>query len=123
MNASSSPCVFLLECDLAIAQTIDTLCNKANLMLCHFQSWELMHRQLQTLHPCCLILSASHNEKEVIEHIVHITIAHDHPPVIVLGQSQNFSAAVASIQAGAIDYIEKPVISGRLEQHIANLEV
>ncbi len=123
MSALSSPCVFLLEYDLAIAQTIKTLCSKANLMLCHFQSWELLQGQLQTRHPCCLILSASHNEEEVIEHIVHITIAHDHPPVIVLGQSQNFSAAVASIQAGAIDYIEKPIISGRLERHIANLEI
>ena len=38
-------------------------------------------------------------------------------PVIVLGEHSNVSSAVESIRAGALDYIEKPVYSGRLVEH------
>ena len=121
MSINTSPCVFLLEYDQSIAQIINNLCSRANLMLCHFQSWDLLESQLHTQTPCCLIISTTQDDSDTKARISHITDTHNHLPVIVLGQSQNLTEAVASIKAGAIDYIEKPVITGRLAQHIANL--
>ena len=39
-------------------------------------------------------------------------------PVIILGDHNDVSSAVAAIKAGAIDYIEKPTIYGRLAEHL-----
>ncbi len=121
MSVYKPSCVFLLECDQTVAQTIGSLCARKNLSLRHFQCWDLMEIQLHMNTPCCLILEAHQDTREIKERITRITHAHNHLPVIVLGQQQNLTAAVASIQAGAIDYIEKPTISGRLAMHIENL--
>ncbi len=39
-------------------------------------------------------------------------------PVIILGLHNDFTSAVAAIKAGALDFIEKPTIYGRLAERL-----
>ena len=119
MSNAKEPCVFLYEKDQATARTVNALCKEKQLALHSFSCWEKVLHSLEVTSPCCVILSFK--ECSVSERVHAIVNSHKHLPVIVLGQQHDLTSAVASIQAGAIDYIEKPEFSGRLVQHISQL--
>ena len=121
MSAVQESYVFLLENDQNITSTIDSLCEKGQLTLHCFQSWEDLNSSLAFRTPNCLIMSDTIGNDNTTDRISHITSKHTDLPVIILGQQHNLLSAVASIQAGAIDYIEKPAVSGRLAAHISTL--
>ena len=123
MNAQQESSVFLLENDQNIASAISSLCQKGHVRLHHFQYWEDMDDQLHGCTPDCIIMSESINNcHDTSERISHITSHCAEMPVIVLGQQHNLTGAVAAIQAGALDYIEKPAITGRLAAHMSRLK-
>ncbi|WP_281645573.1 hypothetical protein [Parendozoicomonas sp. Alg238-R29] len=119
MNNAQEPCVFLVENDLAITSAIVSLCEKDQLTLCCFSSWEDMENSLTICSPSYLIASNSLCQRPISERVSHIT--REGIPVIILGSQHDLSGAVASIQAGAIDYIEKPAVKGRLAEYMSHL--
>ena len=122
MSNQAESCVFLLENDKDIMDSVSQLCEeqgKVNLQC--FSSWEDLQTGLTEKSPCYLILSQERSASNTAEYITDFTQTHTTIPVIVLGVQQDLTGAVASIQAGAIDYIEKPAFTGRLAQHIAKL--
>ncbi|CAM3691617.1 response regulator [Parendozoicomonas haliclonae] len=123
MSSDNQSLVFLVDTDSGVAQTVHALCQNQNLTLIHFQCWDAMESHLKATHPCFLIVSDSSDASDTHSQISRLTLQHTTLPVIVLGQQHNLTAAVASIQAGAIDYIEKPAFSGRLQAHISNFQL
>ncbi|MTI14261.1 response regulator [Sansalvadorimonas verongulae] len=119
MNNAQGSCVFLLENDQAVTSAIMSLCEKGQLTLRCFSSWEDMENSLDSHKPSYLIMSNALCSSSICEKVSHITNVGI--PVIVLGKQHDLNGAVASIQAGAIDYIEKPVIHGRLAEYIASI--
>ena len=117
MHNAQGPCVFLLENDQTVTNAIMSLCEQDQLTLCCFSSWEDMEEKLEVYTPSYLIMSnALCQTPERVSHISNAGV-----PVIILGKQHDLNGAVASIQAGAIDYIEKPVVRGRLAEHISRL--
>ncbi|MCL6271709.1 response regulator [Sansalvadorimonas sp. 2012CJ34-2] len=122
MSTKAESCVFLLENDKDIMDSVNQLCEEQGEVDLHcFSSWEELQTSLTNRSPRCLILSQENSSQSMVKRITDITRTYATIPVIVLGLQQDLMGAVASIQAGAIDYIEKPSFAGRLAQHIAAL--
>ena len=108
--------VYLLEQDTDITETINTLCNEKSLLLhCFNSSNELLAAALSE-QPSCII--AANKNGQALSLMDELANHEQTVPVIILGDHNDVSSAVAAIKAGAIDYIEKPTIYGRLAEHL-----
>ncbi len=121
MSNTTEHSVFLLENDKDIMDSVSQLCQQGALDLHCFNSWEELKKSLTMCAPRCLILSQDNSSSNTAQRVTDITSKYSAIPVIVLGIQQDLMGAVASIQAGAIDYIEKPTVVGRLAYHIKQL--
>ncbi len=121
MDNVKAACIFLIGSDQTTTHAINSLCEQKKLMTQCFHTWDELNTKIRSRTPACVIVSdclgEQHHQPEKITYMSQNL----HVPVIVLGRQHNLPSAVASIQAGAMDYIEKPAIIGRLSQHISNL--
>ena len=116
MNLATPFNVYLLEQDTDITETINALCNEKSLQLhCFDSSNELLTAALSA-QPSCII--AANNNGQALSLMDELANREQTVPVIILGDHNDVSSAVAAIKAGAIDYIEKPTIYGRLAEHL-----
>ena len=121
MALKSKPAIFLLEQDASVTDLIRTLCHKKLFSLASFDSYDNLLTALEADTPACIIAANDQPAGQALALISHLNEqAHD-VPVIILGSHNDVYSAVASIKAGALDYIEKPVIYGRLAEQLTQL--
>ena len=114
--------VFLLEQDTATTHTISEICEGQQLGLKSFESTQSLLQALGNEQPFILITSSTADKTDRnLESLQDIRAAQHDLPIVVLGDPSDLNGAVTAIKAGAIDYIEKPVISGRLREHFRQL--
>ncbi len=114
--------VFLLKQDAATTGTISEICENQQLGMQSFDSTQTLIEALNGETPSVLIASSSADSVEKSSSsLLDIKAINKELPIIVLGDPSDLNGAVTAIKAGAIDYIEKPVIAGRLKEHFRQL--
>ncbi|UYM15216.1 response regulator [Endozoicomonas euniceicola] len=117
MNLAKQAIVYLLEKDTSITDTIRSLCDEKSMMLECFDSGPELLRAVDGQVPACIVAADNVPVGQALTLAEALDTCHHDIPVIILGEHSDVSSAVAAIKAGAIDYIEKPVIYGRLAEH------
>ncbi|MDD7805255.1 MAG: response regulator [Endozoicomonas sp. (ex Botrylloides leachii)] len=119
MSLATTASVYLLEQDTGIADTVRNLCAEKSLTLKRFKSTkDLLVAMTATASPACVIAANDQPTGQALEILEKLEIQKPEVPVIILGHHSDIASAVAVIKAGAIDYIEKPRIYGRLAEHL-----
>ena len=119
MNLATQFIVYLLEQDTDIMKTIMTLCNEKSLQLNCFSSYNELLTATLAAPPSCII--ADNNNGQALSLMSELANKNQPTPVIILGDHNDVSSAVAAIKAGAVDYIEKPTIYGRLAENLSQV--
>ena len=117
MSLATQATVYLLEQDTNVTDTIRSLCNEKSMLLECFSSNNELLTAMQGLNPACIIAANEKESREAIHLLEALSASKHNIPVIILGHHNDVHTAVAAIKAGAVDYIEKPVIYGRLAEH------
>ena len=117
MNLATTATVYLLEQDTDITDTIRSLCEEKSLSLHCFQSDNELLKAIESTKPSCIIAANDRPTGQALNLLGLLGHREDKVPVIILGHHSDVASAVAAIKAGAIDYIEKPTIYGRLAEH------
>lgn len=117
MSLAKQATVYLLERDTGITDTIRSLCDEKSMVLECFESGHDLIHAVDGVYPACIVASNDEPIGQALSLMEALDTHHHDIPVIILGDHSDVSSAVAAIKAGAIDYIEKPVIYGRLAEH------
>lgn len=121
MNLATQSLVYLLEKDADITNTIRSLCNEKSLQLRCFDSCNELLEAVQNIMPSCIISANDQPSGQALNLMDKLIMNEQDIPVIILGDHNDVSSAVAAIKAGALDYIEKPVIYGRLAENLSQV--
>lgn len=117
MSLAKQATVYLLERDTGITNTIRSLCDEKSMLLECFESGQELLHAVEGSTPACIVAANNEPVGQALTLMEALDTHHHNIPVIILGDHSDVSSAVAAIKAGAIDYIEKPVIYGRLAEH------
>ncbi|KEQ19772.1 response regulator [Endozoicomonas numazuensis] len=117
MSLATKVTVYLLEQDTNVTDTIRSLCDEKSMLLECFNNNRDLLTAMQDVTPDCIIAANEKESKEALQLLEALNEGEHNIPVIVLGHHNDLHTAVAVIKAGAVDYIEKPVIYGRLAEH------
>ena len=109
--------VYLLEQDCETKKTIRGLCDEKSLHLKEFNQPSDLISAIQDQTPGCIVAASEEQEEQILELVKHVADCAMGIPVVILGHHNDLNTAVAVIKLGAVDYIEKPVIAGRLAEH------
>ncbi|WP_062266352.1 response regulator [Endozoicomonas arenosclerae] len=117
MSLATKATVYLLEQDTNVTDTIRSLCDEKSMLLECFSNNRELLTAMQGVNPACIIAANEKESKEAVQLLEALNEGEYDIPVIILGHHNDVHTAVAVIKAGAVDYIEKPVIYGRLAEH------
>lgn len=118
MNLANHCSVYLLEQDSGTAETIRNLCLEKSLKLTCFSSLLELLNAVKSDQPSCIIAANDQPRGQALNLMQDLAIENHQVPVIILGHHNDLTSAVAAIKAGAVDYIEKPTIYGRLAEQL-----
>ena len=118
MNLATQFLVYLLEKDTEITKTIHDLCNEKSLQLHCFDSDNELLNAIKSEQPSCIISANDQPNGQALNLMDELAHHEQEIPVIILGAHNDVAGAVAAIKAGALDYIEKPTIYGRLAENL-----
>ena len=118
MNLATDFLVYLLEKDTEITKTIHDLCNEKSLQLHCFVSGSELLDAIRNKQPSCIISANDQPNGQALNLMDELASHEQKIPVIILGGHNDVASAVAAIKAGAVDYIEKPTIYGRLAENL-----
>ena len=121
MNLATTTTVYLLEQDTDITDMVRSLCSEKAVKLNCFRSKTELLKATYSTKPSCIIAANDHPIGQAFELLSQLAEAKTQIPFIILGDHSDVAAAVAAIKAGAMDYIEKPVVYGRLAEHFRHL--
>ena len=119
MSLAKQATVYLLERDAGITDTVRSLCDEKSMLLECFESGQELLHAVEASSPVCIVAANDEPVGQALTLMEALDTHHHNIPVIILGDHSDVSSAVAAIKAGAIDYIEKPVIYGRLSEHFS----
>lgn len=117
MSLARKATVYLLEQDAGITDTIRGLCDEKSIQLECFGTHTELLTAMKGSRPCCIVAANDAYEGQAIDLLETLDSCEPNVPVIILGHHNDVHTAVAVIKAGAMDYIEKPVIYGRLAEN------
>ena len=118
MNQAPFRSIYLLEQDPTTTEIIRNLCQEKSLVLSCFSSGCELLSTLESNQPSCIIVANDQPHGQAFTLMQAMSSANHQLPVIILGHHNDVSGAVAAIKAGALDYIEKPTIYGRLAEQL-----
>lgn len=118
MNLAIYRSVYLLEQDSGTTEIIRRLCQEKSLGLVCFRSAVDLMKAVEADQPYCIIAANDQPQGQALALMECLTNANKQVPVIILGHHNDVTSAVAAIKAGALDYIEKPTIYGRLAEQL-----
>ena len=121
MNLATNAIVYLLEQDIHVTETIRGLCDEKSLTLESFSDHSQLLEAVNSQHPDCVIAASEQECTKALDMLEHFQNKEIATPVIILGNHNDVHTAVAVIKAGAVDYIEKPVVYGRLAEHLSQI--
>ncbi|MDP0562502.1 MAG: response regulator [Candidatus Endonucleobacter sp. (ex Gigantidas childressi)] len=121
MNLRTTATIYLLEPDAGTTKTIRSLCAEKALSLHCFQSDDELMKAMEFTQPSCVIVAMDKPMRGALYLLTSLITRGGQVPVIMLGLHSDIASAVKAIRAGAIDYIEKPTIYGRLAEHLNNI--
>ncbi|MDB2384720.1 response regulator [Endozoicomonas sp.] len=121
MNLATTATVYLLEQNTDITDTVRSLCTEKELALQTFQSVSDMLVAMASAQPACMIAANDQPAGQALDLLEKLGNKKTKVPVIILGHHSDVASAVAAIKGGAIDYIEKPQVYGRLTEHFDQL--
>ena len=121
MSLAKKATVYLLEHDTGITDTIRGLCNEKAMQLKCFSSKHELLGAVEGQAPMCIVAANDQPDGQAIRLLEDLDGQYLQVPVIILGGHSDVSAAVAAIKAGAVDYIEKPIVYGRLAEHFSQI--
>lgn len=118
MNLAIYRSVYLLEQDSGTTEAIRRLCQEKSLGLVCFRSALEVIEAVKADQPSCIIAANDQPQGQALALMEGLAIENKQVPVIILGHHNDVTSAVAAIKAGALDYIEKPTIYGRLAEQL-----
>lgn len=121
MSPTNKGLVFLLERDDAVVSEISELCAAKSMDFVHYTDQATMMTALSRQTPAVIIAANGESNGQVFNLLDVLQDADYHIPVIILGRHLDLQSAVAAIKSGALDYIEKPVIYGKLAEQLTNI--
>ncbi len=118
--SSHRPTIAVIEADATDRQTLCSLLRSLDADVHDFDSAE----SYLAAHPSalgCLITDMALPGMSGLELLKLLRSAHIAPPVILLGEESDVSAAVAAMREGAVDFIEKPHVDVSILRRVAYL--
>ena len=100
--------VFIVDDDLEVRQALALLLESVGLDTATFGSADEFLRQFDPERPGCLILDVRMPGTSGLELQARLAAETIHPPVIIITGHGDVPMAVRAVQAGAVDFIEKP---------------
>ena len=118
MNLAIHRSVYLLEQDSGTTEAIRRLCQEKSLALVCFHSILELVEAVRADQPSCIIAANDQPQGQALALMAGLANENNQAPVIIPGLHNDFTSAVAAIKAGALDFIEKPTIYGRLAERL-----
>lgn len=118
MNLATQFLVYLIEKDTDITKVIRDLCDEKSLQLRCFNSSDELLDAVQNHKPSCIITANDRPNGQALNLMDKLANQKQEVSVIILGVHNDVTSAVAAIKAGALDYIEKPTVYGRLAENL-----
>ncbi len=107
MNANAST-VFIVDDDTQVRQALALLMESVGLKVQAYPSANTYLKQFDPEAPGCLVLDVRMPGMSGLELQARLATEAVHPPVIVITGHGDVPMAVRAVQAGAVDFIEKP---------------
>ncbi|MGB0361122.1 MAG: response regulator [Endozoicomonas sp.] len=118
MNPALTYSIYLLEQDYNVTDIVRNLCKEKSLALTSFNCPLELMSAIKAIQPCCIIAANNEPFGQALDLMENLATERHQIPVIILGDHNDIHSAVTAIKAGAIDYIEKPTIYGRLAEQL-----
>ena len=119
--AASTPLICLIDSDPATRRSVHTLLRELGAELEVFDSAEDFLASTVARRPVCLIADSRLPGMSAHALLLELRNRGFSIPTILLSSADDVAAAVSAMQAGALDYIEKPHIAGPLASHVAKV--
>jgi FixJ family two-component response regulator len=100
--------VFIVDDDQEVRQALALLMESVGLHVETFESGNDFLRQFDPARPGCMILDVRMPGMSGLELQARLAAEAIHPPVIIITGHGDVPMAVRAVQAGAVDFIEKP---------------
>jgi FixJ family two-component response regulator len=104
----TDPTVFIVDDDADVRAAIELLMQSVGLPAESFASATEYLEQFDPQRPGCLVLDIRMPRMSGLELQERLTAGPLHPPIIIITGHGDIPMAVAAVQAGAVDFIEKP---------------
>jgi len=105
---SSSSTVFVVDDDQEVRDALQLLMESVGLNVETFESAQSYLDQFDPERPGCLVLDVRMPGMSGLDLQARLTAERLHPPVIIITGHGDVPMAVRAVQAGAVDFIEKP---------------
>lgn len=105
---SSSGTVFVVDDDQEVRDALQLLMESVGLSVETFESAQSYLDQFDPERPGCLVLDVRMPGMSGLDLQARLTAERLHPPVIIITGHGDVPMAVRAVQAGAVDFIEKP---------------
>jgi len=104
----TDPTVFIIDDDAHVRAAIELLMQSVGLPAESFASATDFLQQFDPQRPGCLVLDIRMPRMSGLELQERLSAEVLHPPIIIITGHGDIPMAVAAVQAGAVDFIEKP---------------
>ncbi|MDH3355687.1 MAG: response regulator [Chromatiales bacterium] len=104
----SDPVVFVIDDDQQVREAIQLLMESIGLKVASFASAQEYLDQFNTQDHGCLILDVRMASMSGLELQARLAAEESHPPIVIITGHGDVQMAVKAIQAGAVDFLEKP---------------
>lgn len=105
---ATDPTVFIVDDDNEVREAIELLMHSIGLPACSFASAADYLNQFDPNAPGCLVLDVRMKGMSGLELQEKLGEAPLHPPIIIITGHGDVPMAVRAVQAGAVDFLEKP---------------
>ena len=105
---TSDATVFIIDDDQEVRQAMALLCESVGLAVETFPSADAYLQQFDPERPGCLVLDVRMPGMSGLELQARLAAEEIHPPVIIVTGHGDVPMAVRAVQAGAVNFIEKP---------------
>ncbi len=110
----NSPTVFVVDDELAVRRSIESLLSNAGYRSMTFSSAELFLENYDSQQAGCVIADLKMGGMSGLELQENLATSGSQTPVIIMSGYANVPAVVRAMRTGAVDFIEKPFTEERL---------
>jgi two-component system response regulator FixJ len=104
----TDPTVFIVDDDDEVRAAISLLMESVGLEVCAYDSAQAFLDDFDPDRPGCLVLDVRMRGMSGIELQTRLATEPIHPPIVIITGHGDVPMAVRAVQAGAVDFLEKP---------------